>query len=216
MAPTNVYFDTGTQAEQDLYEAIAIEQIAIQGQEVYYLPRTLVKEDNLFSEDTLSKFDDAYLIEMTFNEVEGFGGEKELMGKFGLEMREECSFTVARRRFEELVGTDSNIIVSSRPKRRRFNLFSKSNKMFEITFVDHDDPFYQVQNRPTYRLSCRTFEYSSEIIDTDIAEIDAVETSFYKRFNAVSSFNGTNWCIYRKFLIRRFNWWREFNIRWYR
>ena len=83
MAPTNVYFDTGTQSEQDLYEAIAIEQIKIQGQEVYYLPRTLVKEDNLFAEDTLSKFDDAYLIEMTFNDVEGFGGEKELMGKFG-------------------------------------------------------------------------------------------------------------------------------------
>jgi len=178
MAPTNVYFDTGTQSEQDLYEAIAIEQIRIQGQEVYYLPRTLVKEDNLFYEDTLSKFDDAYLIEMVFNEVDGFGGEKELMGKFGLEMREECSFTVSRRRFDELVGTDSNIIVSSRPNEGDVIYFPTLNKMFEITFVDHDDPFYQVQNRPTYRLSCRTFEYSSEIIDTDIAEIDAVETTF--------------------------------------
>ena len=80
--PTNVFFDTGTKNEQDLYEAIAIEQIKIQGQEVFYLPRKLVAEDNLFTEDRLSTFNDAYLIEMVFNETEGFGGEKELMGKF--------------------------------------------------------------------------------------------------------------------------------------
>ena len=83
--PTNVFFDTGTKNEQDLYEAIAIEQIKIQGQEVFYLPRKLVAEDNLFTEDRLSTFNDAYLIEMVFNETDGFGGEKELMGKFGLE-----------------------------------------------------------------------------------------------------------------------------------
>ena len=176
--PTNVFFDTGTKNEQDLYEAIAIEQIKIQGQEVFYLPRKLVAEDNLFTEDRLSTFNDAYLIEMVFNETDGFGGEKELMGKFGLEMREECSFTVARRRFEELVSVDANIIESTRPNEGDLIYFPTAKKMFEITFVDHDDPFYQVQNRPTFKLSCRTFEYSSEVIDTDIAEIDAIETSF--------------------------------------
>ena len=108
--PTNVFFDTGTKNEQDLYEAIAIEQIKIQGQEVFYLPRKLVAEDNLFTEDKLSPFNDAYLIEMVFNETDGFGGEKELMGKFGLEMKEECSFTVARRRFEELIDKGDDVL----------------------------------------------------------------------------------------------------------
>ena len=81
--PTNVYFDTGTKPEQHLYEDLMIEQLKIYGQDVFYIPRTLVKEDSLFGEDTLSKFGDAYLIEMYFENVEGYEGEKEIMSKFG-------------------------------------------------------------------------------------------------------------------------------------
>ena len=174
--PTNVYFDTGTRPEQHLYEDLMIEQLKIYGQDVFYIPRTLVKEDNLFGEDTLSKFGDAYLIEMYFENVEGYEGEKEIMSKFGLQMNEDVTFVVARRRFEQLVSHDSNLIVKTRPNEGDLVYFPKVKKIFEITFVDHDDPFYQVHNVPAFKLKCKTFEYSSEDLDTGITEIDAIET----------------------------------------
>ena len=174
--PTNVYFDTGTRPEQHLYEDLMIEQLKIYGQDVFYIPRTLVKEDNLFGEDTLSKFGDAYLIEMYFENVEGYEGEKEIMSKFGLQMQEDVTFVVSRRRFEQLVSHDSNLIVKTRPNEGDLVYFPKVKKIFEITFVDHDDPFYQVHNVPAFKLKCKTFEYSSEDLDTGITEIDAIET----------------------------------------
>ncbi len=175
--PTNVYFDTGTRTEQHLYEDLMIEQLKIYGQDVFYIPRTLVKEDELFGEDTLSKFGDAYQIEMYFENVDGYEGEKEIMSKFGLQMNEDATFVVARRRFEQLVSHDSNLIVKTRPNEGDLVYFPKVKKMFEITFVDHDDPFYQVHNVPAFKLKVKTFEYSSEDIDTGIAEIDAIETA---------------------------------------
>ena len=174
--PTNVYFDTGTKPEQHLYEDLMIEQLKIYGQDVFYIPRTLVKEDNLFGEDTLSKFGDAYLIEMYFENIEGYEGEKEIMSKFGLQMQEDVTFVVSRRRFEQLVSHDSNLIVKTRPNEGDLVYFPKVKKIFEITFVDHDDPFYQVHNVPAFKLKCKTFEYSSEDLDTGITEIDAIET----------------------------------------
>ena len=174
--PTNVYFDTGTKPEQHLYEDLMIEQLKIYGQDVFYIPRTLVKEDSLFGEDTLSKFDDAYQIEMYFENVEGYEGEKEIMSKFGLQMNEDVTFVVARRRFEQLVSHDSNLIVKTRPNEGDLVYFPKVNKIFEISFVDHDDPFYQVHNVPAFKLKCKTFEYSSEDLNTGITEIDAIET----------------------------------------
>ena len=175
--PTNVYFDTGTKSEQHLYEDLMIEQLKIYGQDVFYIPRTLVNEDELFGEDTLSKFSDAYQIEMYFENVDGYEGEKEIMSKFGLQMNEDATFVVARRRFEQLVSHDSNLIVKTRPNEGDLVYFPKVNKMFEITFVEHDDPFYQVHNVPAFKLKVKTFEYSSEDIDTGIAEIDAIETA---------------------------------------
>ena len=173
--PTNVYFDTGTKPEQHLYEDLMIEQLKIYGQDVFYIPRTLVKEDELFGEDTLSKFGDAYQIEMYFENVEGYEGEKEIMSKFGLQMNEDVTFVVARRRFEQLVSHDSNLIIKTRPNEGDLIYFSKVSKLFEITFVDHDDPFYQVHNLPAFKLKCKTFEYSGEDLDTGITEIDAIE-----------------------------------------
>ena len=174
--PTNVYFDTGTKPEQNLYEDLMIEQLKIYGQDVFYIPRTLVKEDELFGEDTLSKFGDAYLIEMYFENVEGYEGEKEIMSKFGLQMNEDVTFVVSRRRFEQLVSHDSNLIIKTRPNEGDLVYFPKVSKIFEITFVDHDDPFYQIHNLPAFKLKCKTFEYSGEDLDTGIAEIDAIET----------------------------------------
>ena len=174
--PTNVYFDTGTKPEQALYEDLMIEQLQIYGQDVYYIPRKMAGTDAIWQEDISSSFESSYLIEMYMENVDGYEGEKELMSKFGLDIQDDATFVVARRRWEQFVSVDNNIIVSSRPNEGDLIYFPKGNKLFEITFVDHDDPFYQVQNLPTYKLKCKTFEYASEVIDTGIAEIDAIET----------------------------------------
>jgi hypothetical protein len=174
--PTNVYFDTGTKPEQALYEDLIIEQLRIYGQDVYYIPRKMAGTDTIFNEDNGSSFEDSYLIEMYMETIDGYEGEKDLMSKFGLDIQDDATFVVSRRRWEQFVSIDNNILVSSRPNEGDLIYFPKASKLFEITFVDHDDPFYQVHNLPTYKLKCKTFEYASEAIDTGIAEIDAIET----------------------------------------
>jgi len=143
---------------------------------VFYIPRTLVNKDELFGEDALSRFDDAYGIEMWMETQEGYEGEKELISRFGLEIRDETTFVVSRRRWDNTVSNDANLIVSSRPDEGDLVYMPTVKKLFEISFVDHDDPFYQVDNLPVYKLYCRTFEYSSEVLDTGIAAIDDIET----------------------------------------
>lgn len=176
--PTSVYFDTGIIPEQRLYEDLIIEQLRTLGQEVFYLPRKMVNEDTIFGEDTLSSFNDAYMIEMYVENVEGYDGEKELMTKFGLDIQNEVTFVVARRRWEQLISTDQNLIITTRPNEGDLVYFPRTKHLFEISFVDHDDPFYQVQNLPVYKLKCRSFDYSSEQIDTGIVEIDNIETTY--------------------------------------
>ena len=175
--PTNVYFDNGFTGEQRLYENLIIEQLKAFGHEVYYLPRKLVNEDTLFGEDRLSSLNDAYMIEMYLDNIEGYEGQKEMMTRFGLDMQDEATWVVSKRRFEQLISTDQNLIVSTRPNEGDLIYFPQAKKLFEISFVDQDDPFYQKANLPVFKMRCRTFEYSSEALDTGVAEIDAIETS---------------------------------------
>jgi hypothetical protein len=90
-------------------------------------------------------------------------------------MRDEATFVVSRRRWEQFIGLDQNLIVSSRPNEGDLIYFPRAKKLFEISFVDHDEPFYQIQDLPVYKLRCRTFEYASESMDTGIQEIDNIE-----------------------------------------
>ena len=173
---TNVYFSRGTPNEQHLYEDLAIEAIQIYGHDVFYIPRTLVNKDELFGESALSRFDDAYGIEMWMETQEGYEGEKELISRFGLEIRDETTFVVSRRRWDNTVSSDANLIVNTRPDEGDLIYMPTVKKLFEISFVDHDDPFYQIDNLPVYKLYCRTFEYSSEVLDTGIYAIDDIET----------------------------------------
>ena len=175
--PTNVYFNTGTTAEQRLYENLIIEQLSVFGQDVYYLPRKLVNEDTLFGEDASSSFNDAYIIEMYLDNIEGYEGQKEMMTRFGLDMQDEATWVVSKRRFEQLISLDQNLIVSTRPNEGDLIYYAKSKKLFEISFVDHDDPFYQLANLPVFKLRCRTFDYSHEDMATGISEIDDIEAS---------------------------------------
>ena len=173
---TNVFFSRGTPNEQHLYEDLAIEAIQIYGHDVFYIPRTLVNKDELFGEDDLSRFDDAYGIEMWMETQEGYEGERELISRFGLEIRDETTFVVSRRRWDNTVSSDANLIVNTRPDEGDLIYMPTVKRLFEISFVDHDDPFYQIDNLPVYKLYCRTFEYSSEILDTGIDAIDDIET----------------------------------------
>ena len=174
--PTNVYFDTGTTSEQRLYEDLIIEQLKIYGQDVFYLPRKIANKDTIFGEDPASSFDDSYIIEMYVDNVDGYMGEQEIIKKFGLELRDDIVFTLSKTRWESLVKNNSDL-TAERPQEGDLVYFPTTNAFFEIQFVEHEQPFYQQSNLPTYKLSCTRFEYSSERLDTGIAAIDSVETS---------------------------------------
>tara|TARA_Y100001936_G_scaffold244493_1_gene284959 strand:+ start:487 stop:1254 length:768 start_codon:yes stop_codon:yes gene_type:complete len=174
--PTNVYFDTGTTSEQRLYEDLIIEQLKIYGQDVFYLPRKIVNKDNIFGEDPASQFDDSYIIEMYVDNTDGYMGEQEIIKKFGLELRDDIVFTLSKLRWETLVKNNSDL-TAERPQEGDLVFFPTTNAFFEIQFVEHEQPFYQQSNLPTYKLSCTRFEYSSEKIDTGISSIDSIEDS---------------------------------------
>ena len=176
--PTNFYFQSGntsgTTSEQRLIEDLIIESLKIYGHDVFYLPRTLVKEDTIFDEDTLSKFTQAYPLEMYLENIEGFGGDGELFSKFGLEVRDSATFILARRRWDELViSSGGTFTQDTRPSEGDLLYFQKTNSLFEIREVEFNNPFYQANKLYIYRLKCELFEYSSEVIETGITELDA-------------------------------------------
>lgn len=154
---------------------MTIESIRINGIDAYYLPRTLFNKDNIFKEDILSTFNRGYFIEMYVKEVEGFGGEKDLLSKFGVEIRERVTFVLAKRRFEDEIGVYETRV---RPLEGDLIYFPINTGLYEIKFVDHDTPFYQISERFVYELRCEKFEYSSERINTGINQIDKVEDNY--------------------------------------
>ena len=207
--------------ERNLYSDLIKEAIQIYGHDVYYMDRTLVAEDTIWGEDSLSKFRTQHPIEMYMEDADGgFAGEKELMNQFGLQNLSEATFVVNKERFQELDrqmqiedGTDTssggsiqleagtidqssssstlttasgdNVFYiiqdtaatdSDRPQEGDAIYHPILDKMFQVNFVDHDEPFYQLDNNPVYKLRCRLYDYSSEIIDTGISGIDAIET----------------------------------------
>ena len=177
--PTNFYFQSGntsgTTNEQRLLEDLIIESMKIYGHDVYYLPRTIASKDDIFLEDPLSFFNQAYPLEMYLENTEGFEGEGELLTKFGFEFRSNATFVVARRRWEESVGRNAEALqLPERPSEGDLLFFSKTKTFFQINYVDFLNPFYQLGKIYTYRMSCQVFEFSSENIDTGIEEIDSI------------------------------------------
>ena len=207
--------------ERSLYSDLIKEAIQIYGHDVYYMDRTLVAEDTVWGEDSLSKYITQHPIEMYMEDGDGgFAGEKELMNQFGLQNLSEATFVVNKIRFQELdrqiqiqdgtdtssggsilleAGTidqssssstlttvtgDNNFYIiqdtaatdSDRPQEGDVIYHPVLDKMFQINFVDHDEPFYQLDNNPVYKMRCRLYDYSSEIIDTGISDIDAIES----------------------------------------
>ena len=199
--------------EQNLYRDLVSEAIQIYGHDVFYINRTLVAEDTVLGEDSLSVFRDATKIEMYMENADGgFAGERELMNQFGLQNLSEATFVVSKERFQGKTkqitiesGTDSteggSILLESGSISSSIDLEGEDfyilnetdaadtdrpyegdalyhpilKKMFQINFVDHDEPFFQLDNNPVYKLRCRLFDYSSEALDTGIDTIDAIE-----------------------------------------
>jgi len=185
MPTVNQYFNNfGHQQSQWLIEDLIIESIKIYGIEVQYMPRTLVAEDTIWGEDTLSKFEDAYPLEMYVKNVDGFEGEGDFLSKFGLEIRDEMTLTVAQRRFsEEISLADSTTPTDAtdgigRPAEGDLIYFPLNGKIYEVKFVEHESMFYQMGSLQTYDLRCELFEYSHQQLNTGVTEIDAIETAY--------------------------------------
>jgi len=189
MSTTNVYFSQGTRNEQYLVEDLIIESLRIYGQEVMYIPRTLVSKDEILGEDRLSQFKSAFPIEMYFENVDSFGGQGAFIQKFGLMMEQSATLVVARRRWEQFVGRYGVTTVPTRPNEGDLIYFPLSKGLFEIKFVQHQDPFYQLGKLYVYKLQVELFQYASEQIDTGIAQVDTFET--LKTFNTNTTRNQT-------------------------
>ena len=178
----NAFFDqggaldsTGFSLEQQLIENLYTEAIKIYGFDVFYIPRTLVNVDKIFNEDELSKFTSAHSIEMYLQSVDGFEGEGDFLSKFGVEIRDRASFVVVKSRWSSAVDDNASLIVEGRPNEGDLIYFPLTKGLFEITFVEHENIFYQANNIYTYRIDVERFVYSSEKIDTGVAAIDAIE-----------------------------------------
>lgn len=176
MSTVNVYFSQGTKNEQYLIEDIIIESLKIYGNEVFYIPRSLVSKDDVLGEDRLSQFKTAFPIEMYFENVDSFGGQGAFIQKFGLMIEQSATLVVARRRWNQFVGRYGVTTVPNRPNEGDLIYFPLTGGLFEIKFVQHQDPFYQLGKLYVYKLQVELFQYSSERIDTGIAQIDNFES----------------------------------------
>jgi hypothetical protein len=178
----NPFFLHGTSSEQRLVQDLINEQLRMYGVEVIYIPRKYVNKKTIIEEVTASRFDDNFAIEAYVNNFEGYSGQGDILTKFGVSLKDELAITISKERFEDFIspflsglddGTDTaDIILSSRPREGDLVYFPLGERLFEVKFVEHESPFYQLGKNYVYELKCELFEYEDEIIDTSIKEID--------------------------------------------
>lgn len=187
----NPYFRRNVQGEQNLLESLTTEAIKIHGHEMVYIPRELVKDDRIFGEE-ISRFKDANRIEMYMENAEGFDGESD-MTRFGLDIRENCTFVVSKRRFLEVMGHNTSIRDLQRPREGDLIYFDYPYNIFEIKYVEHDNPFYPLGQRYSFKLYCEAFKYTQEEIDTGESDMDAIveAVATYKKRFTLGAGSGT-------------------------
>jgi hypothetical protein len=172
----NPFFLQGSKSEQGLIQDLINEQLRMYGVEVYYLPRKYITEKTIIRELIESKFTNAYPIEAYVNSFDGYGDNPTILSKFGIQALNEITLTISRERFKNyispLLKNQPNIKLSSRPKEGDLVWFPLGDRLFEIKYVEHEKPFYQLQENYTYELRCELFRYEDEIIDTDVEDID--------------------------------------------
>ena len=179
---TNPYFRKAVPAEQDLIDDLSIEVIKINGFDMIYLPRTLVREDELFGEDrSPSRFTTGREIEMLVESVDGFEGDGEVFSRFGLEIKDNVSLLVARKRFETEFG-DLGFLS---PREGDLLYFPISGGLFEIDYVERENPFYQLNKISTYKITCSLFRYSGEDFNTGWTVIDGVTSDHTQQYTTL-------------------------------
>ena len=172
----NPFFLQGSASEKNLMQGLINESIQIYGVEVHYLPRKYITEKTILKEVIESAFDNAYPIEAYISSFEGYGDNPTILSKFGIQNLNELTLEISKERFETyispLIKNLSNIKLSNRPKEGDLIYFPLGDRLFEIKYVEHEKPFYQLQGKYTYQLTCELFQYENEVIDTGIDEID--------------------------------------------
>ena len=174
----NPFFLQGSVGEQNLMQELINEQLKIYGVEITYIPRKIVNRSTVFEELERSKFDDNFLLEAYVETFDGYGGQGDIMTKFGMTLKDELTVSISRERFEDFIAPfmeampDDEIIVDTRPREGDLVFFPLGNRLFEVKFVEHEDPFYQLGKNYVYKLQCELFEYEDDVIDTGIEEID--------------------------------------------
>jgi hypothetical protein len=182
----NPFFLQGSYGEQRLVQELINEQLKIYGVEVTYIPRKFVRKQTIIEEIQSSTFDDNFLLEAYINNFDGYSGAGDIMTKFGVSIRDELSLTISKERFEDFIapfldGMDNDEIeVSTRPREGDLIYFPLGQRIFEVKFVEHENPFYQLGKNYVYELKCELFEYEDEVIDTTVDEItDVLEQTGY-------------------------------------
>jgi hypothetical protein len=172
----NPFFLQGSKSEQSLIQDLINEQLRMYGVEVYYLPRQYVTEKTVLREVIESEFNDAYPIEAYVDTYDGYSDNPTILSKFGIQALNEITLIISRERYQtyisSLIKNQDNIKISSRPKEGDIIYFPLGKRLFEIKYVEHEKPFYQLQGLYTYQLRCELFRYEDEVIDTNIDEID--------------------------------------------
>jgi len=172
----NPHFLQGSRGEQRLVQSLINEHLKIYGVEVTFIPRKFVNQSTILEEVTASKFDDNFLIEAYVENYDGYTGAGDVLTKFGMSLRDEVTLTISKERFEEFIApfmdADDDIELSSRPREGDLVFFPLGQRLFEIKFVEHEEPFYQLGSNYVYKLKCELFEYEDEVIDTSIDAID--------------------------------------------
>ena len=173
----NPFFLQGSQSEQRLVQDLINEQLKIYGVEVTYIPRKFVRKQTIIKEVQSSAFDDNFLLEAYLNTYEGYSGQGDIMTKFGVSLRDEVTLTISKERFEDFISpfleADDDYELASRPREGDVIFFPLGSRLFEVKFVEHEEPFYQLGKNYVYQLKCELFEYEDEVFDTDIDEIDS-------------------------------------------
>lgn len=183
----NPYFRRNNVGEQNLLESLTTEAIKIHGHEMVYIPRETVVDDKILGEE-ISKFTDANRIEMYMENAEGFDGESD-MTRFGLDIRENCTFIVSKRRFLEVMSHNATIRDLGRPREGDLIYFDYPYNLFEIKYVEHDNPFYPLGQRYSFKLYCESFKATNEEFNTGESDMDAAKqavSTYQKRFTLSS------------------------------
>ena len=165
---TNVHFNHAVKTELNLIEDLIVESLRMYGHNCFYLPRKVINEDTILGDAADSAFEDAYEIEMYLKGTEGFTGEGDLVSKFGLDVKDEVIFTVHKDRFE--LSTDM-----AKPLEGDLIFLPISKGLFEVKFVEHEQPFYQAGKNYSFDLTCELYQYSEEQLETGISDIDNIE-----------------------------------------